>query len=332
MTVSGFPSILQFSRLNTAITELKSQSEQARVELATGRAADIGLSLGPRAGEGQLILKAINDVSSFRFSTQRGANRTSVIQLTLSRISQLTTPLGGDLLNALSFNDQNSIALAGQQARNDLETTVNSLNQRFEGQSLFAGDATDQPALSDPQELIDDVAALFVGAADAAQFQSDIEFYFNDPTGDFATQIYRGGSGSAPAVAVDENQTINANAKADEQEIRDVLRQLAIISVAGNAPASAKRDEVLSEAGADIIGAGAELTRIQGRIGIFEEQFQAALDRLDNEESVLTLRYNDLTARDQFEVASTLQQLETQLAASFTISSRISRLSLVNFL
>ena len=332
MTVSGFPDALQFSRLNSAITELRSQSEVARIELVTGRVADIPTALGARTGEGQLVLKALDDLVRSQSSIQQGLSRAGVTQLILTNIAEPTATLAGNLLTAVTIQDETGIGLATEQARSDLESAISRLNQQFAGQSLFAGDATDQPALGDIQTLINDVAAIYTGAADAAQFTTDIDAYFNDPAGGFATGFYNGGAGNAPSSEIGNGEIVNANAKADEQEIRDVLRELATIAVAGTAPETAKRDAILSQAGTGLINAGANLTEIRSRIGVVENRLQVGLDQLDVEQTVLNEHYNDLTAVDQFEAASRLQQLETQLAASFTISSRISQLSLVNFL
>ena len=47
---------------------------------------------------------------------------------------------------------------------------------------------------------------------------------------------------------------------------------------------------------------------------------------------VLTQSFNQMTARDQYEAASELKQLETSLEASYTLTARLANLSLLNFM
>ncbi|MEZ5917891.1 MAG: hypothetical protein R3C40_10095 [Parvularculaceae bacterium] len=56
----------------------------------------------------------------------------------------------------------------------------------------------------------------------------------------------------------------------------------------------------------------------------------AASDRHDAEEPALA--YNALTARDLYEAASFLQSLEAQIDAAYVLTSRLSQLTLTNYL
>ncbi len=328
----GFPNILQFSRLNAAISSLKSQSEEARIEIVTGRAADLKQALGGAIGGAQLLRKSIDEVSAYQFAATRALGRASAAQITLARAADQAGALGPEILSALGRADETSLGVAADQAKLDLNNAISSLNQRYEGKAMFAGDATDSAPLADAETLLTDIRAIFAGAATPAQLQTDLDFYFNDPAGGFATTIYQGGAGDAPRVEVANGEVIAYSAKADEPAIRDLLRSLSSIVVAGEQAPSPDRNMALEAASSRLIEAGNGVTEIRARIGVSEERMQAALDRLEFEATALSAAYNDRTARDPFEAASRLQQLESQLQASFVLSSRISQLSLVNFL
>jgi predicted nucleic acid-binding Zn-ribbon protein len=60
MASYGFPTLLQYSRLNSAIGDIKQRSEQTRVELVTGRIADLNAELAGSIGDAQLLRKAID--------------------------------------------------------------------------------------------------------------------------------------------------------------------------------------------------------------------------------------------------------------------------------
>ena len=57
-----------------------------------------------------------------------------------------------------------------------------------------------------------------------------------------------------------------------------------------------------------------------------------AQEALNLEETTLTSFFNQMTARDQYEAASELTQLQTSLEASYTLTARLSNLSLLNYM
>ena len=332
MNLTGFPNALQFSRLNSAISTLKTQSEEARVEVVTGRPGDLKTALGADIGDVQLLRKAFDDVAAFKVATNRALGRASTAQLALTSARSNAATISTSVLDAVGTANETAVRFAGDDAERQLDVAFAAFNKRFEGTSLFAGDAVDQLPLGDADTLINDVRAIYVAAADATQFAADMDFYFNDPTGGFATSIYQGGAGEAPRVEVSEGEVISYNAKADEQEVRDLLRSLSTIVVASQQFSSPDRNITLNQAAVDLIEASDGIAALQGRIGNAEGRMTLTLSTLDAEETALGLAYNDRVSSDPFEAAVRLQQLESQLESAFVLSARVSQLTLVNFL
>lgn len=328
----GFPDNLQYSRLSTAINDLKNESERARVELVTGRISDLTTSLAGEGGEAQLLRKSISDIETLRYTTNHALGRASVTQIELARASEQAASIGSELLDALGFSDQNRISIAGEEARRELDSAVSGFNRRYEGRSLFAGDETDSVALANVETILDDVRAIYSSASDAADFENRLDSYFNDPAGGFTTSIYLGGNGNAPRAEVSNGDLVSYSVKADEQPVRNLLRSLTAIVVAAESNASAERDQTLRTNAELLLSAGGGIALLSSRVGIAEAQLQNALEGFDTEEAALTRAYNDKTAIDPYEAATRLQQLESQLQASFTLTARISQLSLVNFI
>ena len=75
-----------------------------------------------------------------------------------------------------------------------------------------------------------------------------------------------------------------------------------------------------------------ELVGLRASLGLTQSQISRAQDTLDTEETVLTNALNTLTARDQYEAASELEQLEASLEASYLLTSRLANLTLLNYL
>ena len=332
MTLTGFPNALQFSRLNSAIANLKTRSEEARVELVTQRPADMKTALGANVGDVQLLRKSIDDIGAFAVATNRALGRAATAQLALASANAHTETISVGVLDAVGTSNETSVGLAGNDARRQLEVAIAAFNKRFEGRSLFAGDAVDQTALANADTLLADIQTIYAAAADATQLATDLDFYFNDPTGGYATNIYRGGSGEAPRVEIGEGEVVAYSAKADETAARELLRSLSTIVVASGKGQSVDRDTTLKAAAVKLVEAGNGITNIQARIGGAEGRMQLALTSLDAENTALGRAYNDRVSRDPYEAAARLQQLESQLEAAFVLSARVSQLTLVNFL
>jgi flagellar hook-associated protein 3 FlgL len=63
-----------------------------------------------------------------------------------------------------------------------------------------------------------------------------------------------------------------------------------------------------------------------------QEQLSVQKESLDIEETIFTSAFNALTARDQYEAAGALKDLESSLEASYLLTTRLASLSLLNFL
>lgn len=332
MSGYGFPTLLQYSRLTNAAADLKSRAEQARTEMVTGRIADLKAELGGKVGDVHLLSKAISDVTARQDAATRALGRAQASQTALTLSEEGIVTMGADILSAVGQNHEPSINIAGTKAKLQLDAAISAFNTRYEGRSLFSGDAADLPALADAETLLTDIRAIFTGAADNAQLQTDLDFYFNDPAGGFETTIYTGGTGDAARTEIADGELVDYSAKADEQAVRDLLRHLATVVVADEQTGFVDRNEALSTAAGGLIQASSDIIAVRARIGASEERIAAAQTRLETEETAYSLTYNEHTARDPYEAATRMQQIESQLEASYIVTSRISLLSLANYL
>lgn len=332
MSSYGFPTLLQYTRLTTASADIKTRADEARTELVTGRIADLKKELGASVGDMHLLRKAIDDVRAMQTATTRALGRAQSAQLAMARATEGVIETGADMLSAIGQGNQQSIDVVAVEAGLQLEAAISSFNTRFEGRSLFAGDASNQPALADADTLLTDIRAIFAGAADNAQLQADLDAYFNTPGGGFETNIYLGGAGSAARTEISDGELINYSAKADEQPVRDLLRSLSTLVVAHEQGGWPERNEALSSAATGLIQAANDITSIRARVGAAEERMAAADARFEAEATAFSATYNERTAVDPYEAASRLQALETQLEASYVATSRISQLTFANFI
>jgi flagellar hook-associated protein 3 FlgL len=89
---------------------------------------------------------------------------------------------------------------------------------------------------------------------------------------------------------------------------------------------------VLFRSASHMRAAGTQLIGQRGDIGSSLDRIATAQQMLDTEETLLKTAFNDITARDQFEAATELRELERNLEASYLLTSRLANFSLLNYL
>ncbi|MEL7490475.1 MAG: hypothetical protein AAGJ73_07125 [Pseudomonadota bacterium] len=332
MSSVGFPDTLRFARLSSNLAEIQERSARLRSELVSGRVSDVNRALGARAGDAHLIRKAIDDAVDAASASQRAQSRASASQLVLAQIGADASEIGPDATSAIGLSDEAKLVVSGERARAALSDAFAQLNQRYEGRSLFAGDAVDSPALNDVDVLLADVAAIIDSAPDVASAQVNLDTYFNDPAGGFETSIYLGGLGDGPEVELFDGSRVQYSVRANDQSLKDLLRSYAELAVSASRPPSPDRNTLANDAATRLIGADAGLAQTRATLGVAEERLAQSVEIYEAEQGALSGTYNDRTAIDSFETATELRQLENQLEAAFVLTARIASLSLTNFL
>jgi len=110
-------------------------------------------------------------------------------------------------------------------------------------------------------------------------------------------------------------------------------RGMAVIATASEAPLGEDGFRQVFLGGAASAANGETgLIETEGQLGILSETLAKSQERQAFEKISLSTAYQNLVGRDQFEAAAELKQLEVALESSYVITSRLSGLSLVNYL
>jgi flagellar hook-associated protein 3 FlgL len=221
----GVPNILAAQRLSNATASLRRQSEAARQELTTGRIPDLPASLGPKTGEAFLLRGAIDALAVRKQGLSQARLFAVTAQRSLEFVGKDARSLASDALAANGRGDETALAVAVE-ARASLREAFSNLNVRIAGQSIFAGDASDRPALTSADQLLADISALYTSAADASAFDASLDLYFTDSAGGFRSAIYSGGDGEAASIEIDRGERLIFAPRADDPSIRDLLRAI----------------------------------------------------------------------------------------------------------
>ena len=336
MTTIGAPDLITSTRLARDLAQVNRDLSRVSGELSTGLRDDPVAASGGDPGRIYALDRDLASIEARRLTISLAESRSATTQSALGRIADASGDLGVKLSSAAELRDLPGAVRAGAGARGAFETAISALNARFGERSLFAGAAVAGPAVADADVILAEVAARVAGAADATAALAAVDDYFlTDPTG-FETTGYLGSTSDAPSVELGEGERLQYGARADDDALRTALAALAKgVIAAENAAPGLTDDERLAlfeGAGAATISAGGAVIDLQAELGQAEERIETAAVGLEAQRTVLERTRNAILSRDPFETATEFTALETQLQSMFAVVSRLSSLSLTNFL
>lgn len=334
-TPIGFPAQRTPAILRSLLTDLRATGDVRREEAVTGRLADPVAALGGRISEALAIERDLASLSAYRQTITLAETRAQTAQAVFDQLRVLTDELTNQSQLALENRGQNALEIASKIGGDALDGAIASLNARVGGRSVFAGNGGDAPALASAAAIRAEVVTLLEAAPNAAAAEVDVRLAFDQAGGTFETLLYLGGTGDAPEAEIAPGERVRYQSRADEQPIRDILRNIAVISAAYDPDVALSVDDrrTLMEGAVNGLRNTVDpLNRISAEIGSAEARIEAVKARSIAEETALTVAFNDRTGADTLVAASELQAVETQLEVLFLTTARFSGLSLVNFL
>jgi flagellar hook-associated protein 3 FlgL len=307
------------------VASLRESITRSAEESTTGRYSDLTAQLSGRIGTAMLSQKAVDDISFQRELLSLREGRLEVTQRSLTLINDRVLGLDTSMREALANEDEMAQGLTARDAKAALGNVYNALNVRFGERYLFAGDTTDTQPLGDPEDLLADLRGLADAASDPADFAAALDTYFNAPSGGWQTSSLRS------ALSASDPDAVTAN----DPAIVELISGLAVMALSdpADSPALFKQNPDITLTAAEQVTTGlTALTNLRADRGVIQEQIETEKTSLDIEETIFTAAFNNLSARDQYEAASELQELQTALESAYLLTSRLSSLSLLNYL
>lgn len=346
MSNFGLSQLNLSGQLSLAMAVSQRQLNVAQLEVSTGRHADMGLSLGTTVGNDLQWRTELSGLQQIQDGNKLAGERATLTQDSLKSLGDLAANFLSTLTGARGAADGQ--ALAKEAAQTAYAQFVSIANTTFNGQYLFGGINSSEPPLQD-------YAGSSAEAAVNAAFQSNFGFAAGDAAatgitpaaiqgfvdGGFAAEFqpaawqanWSQASASVPATRIDAAQTVDASSSAAAEPFRQMAQALSMVAslASGNLSQStfqALADKALAMSGTAQAGFAAE----QSRLGLAQSAISEASDRLDRRTTALTGHIQSVESVDKYEAANRANTLMTQLETSYTLTGRISQLSLVKYL
>ncbi len=313
---------------------IKTELFRLAESLSTGRVNDITAELGGDTNRLSGINYSLAQIDGFAQVVSETSQMLAGIQTVLGKVDTVRSDTGAKLLLLSDASTGAQVDEAGRAARSSFETIVDTLNTRLADRSLMAGTAVDRMPLASAESMLADITASLAGATTVADITTAIDTWFDDPAGGFATMGYLGDSGAPLERRVAEHRKFQIDARADDPALRDVLKATAMAAIAEDVAIldiEAKSD-LLREAGERLFASATGIVAVQARIGFAEAAIEQTEVELNAQKTALEISKNDLISADPFETASRLQNIQLQLETHYSVTARLSRLSLLDYI
>lgn len=320
-----------------------------QIEISSGRKADIGLDLGARTGEAVSVRAEHTRLDAMIDTNALTASRLDVTQAALK---DLLTTTQESLATLVAVRDSNgSASVAKGQAEGSLKLLISRLNTQLGGTYIFSGINTDAKPVTD---YFATPASASKTAVDAA-FTGAFGFNQSNPgvatitpaamtaflNGPFDALFADPQWGATWSTATNQTMTsqispaesLNSSVSANEKPMRQLAAAFTMMTDLGAEGLGKETYKVVVDKAISLLGeAVVGVTNLKGEVGLAQSRVSAASDRLEVQTNILNKRVNSLELVDKEETAVRLNTAITQLETTYAVSSRIQRLSILNFL
>lgn len=322
-----FTSLRNGNAIKTELTELVES-------LSSGKVKDLTKSLDGETARFSGIQYSLTQLDGYSQIASETLQTLSNVQIILNKVDSARN---GTTERLLLVNDTSTAAQIDEAAfssRSAFEDMVLALNTQVGDRALMSGTSVNTPPLASAALMLADLQAAIGGAVDQATISATVDTWFDDPAGGFATMGYQGDTGAPLERRVAENRTVEVNARADDPAIRKVLKGAALAALANDLPGLDRETKsgLLQQAAASLFGAASDLVAVQARVGFTEANVERTLAETNAQQTTLKLAENDLSLADPFETASRIQATQVQLETFFSLTARMSQLSLLRYI
>lgn len=335
MSVISFGDMAASIRNMRVTTQTKLDLEKYGSEVASGEKYDLSTSVSGDFSPLASIERSLRTLQSYDLAIKEADLFATTVQSSLGSISEHVEELSSVLLTASTNGDATSVPVAGTDARTRFDAVVSTLNTRIGNRSLFSGAATGETALISADEMMNDLVAAVAGSTSSSDVETIVDDWFMSPSGGFEMIAYQGSDNALSPFALGEYETVQVDFSANDASLRETLKGLALAALVDEGVLEgsvAEQSSLLRIAGEALMGAQAGLADLRAQVGAVEARIEEA--SLSN--SAMTFSYetakSEIVSADAYETASMFTQTETQLQLIYTLTARMSRLTLSDYI
>lgn len=317
--------------------QLKSTLSQLSDELVTGVRQDVGAAVGGDFTALSAIDRSLARLSSFTQVASQVSLYATVQQDTLELIQNHAYEMGATMASAASAASSSMIDSGAADAAQRFYSIASALNVSVAGRYVFSGTATDTQPVVDGAEIIAQLSTVVSGLSNAEAIAAAVYDWFDAPAGGggFIDLAYTGSDTALAEFQVSETDRASLSITAQNRTLRDTLKGFALatlISEGATPDDPATRSALAQAAGEQIIAADVQMSTLRSELGTTQSIVAEAQTRNASEKSSLEISKGELIGIDEYDSATALEAVQTQLETLYTLTSRLSQLSLTDYL
>ena len=331
MTMTSIGDLAHFFTSTRSTSVIKTKMNTLTQELSTGVVADVARHLGADSSALAAIDRSIAMSDSYAAAASAAGQTMSVMQTALDAVETSRAETAASLVSISQSSTASDQKIAAQSAKAAFETAVQALNTTYADQSLFGGTAVSNTALRSADDILSAVRTVIDGATDVETLKSAMDDWFNG--GGYEADIYNGDTENSATRPIGVGQSVSFSVRADDDAIKSIITGLAVSALSTDLGFDSDAvAELQNYSGETLLAAGDDLAHMQGTLGIQEEVIANASARLAVDSANLQIRRNEMIASDSYEAAVALEQIQTQLQTHYTLTAKLSGLSLTEYL
>ncbi|MBQ4823324.1 flagellar biosynthesis protein FlgL [Leisingera sp. HS039] len=334
MILNSYGDMAQHLFLRSRNAELQQNITTLSEEFATGKSSNLTERLGGDYTYLADLESTLNRLDSYTVTNREVQLFATTTQSSLDKVQSQVQAMRNDILTLSSAIDVDNAQQFGSQAKQRISSAINLLNASVGGRAVFAGTATDTKPLNDTGTLMSSILTEVSGLTTSNDIIQAVKDWFDDPAG-FDTVMYSGSTTSLQPVTVGEGEQVTLGIRADDDNLKHALQSYVITALADE-PSLGLTDDVkidlVRQASSELTDSVDNLIQLQADVGFIEGQLEAVNTRNEASKTSLSIVKNNLVSADPYETYTRLEEAQTQLEGLYTITSRSSQLSLLNYL
>jgi flagellar hook-associated protein 3 FlgL len=340
-------SISEATRLS--LLKMQTKLADAQKEMTTGRLADVGKSLGYRAGQTVSLRQEHTRLTSMIDVNAGVDTRLDMTHETLKTLIGGAQAFVSQLIAARAVDIGPSIIQP--YAKGGLTTSIDALNNSLNGAYLFSGINADvkpvaeyfqNPPGANEQAVADGFVTAFgmmqsdpgLGAVLPAYMQAFLDGAFADMFEPAQwTTNWSSASDQNARTRISTYELVETSTNANQSGVRKLMSAYTMMADFGVENLSKATFQTVVDTAIRVTGeAIKELSKVQGSLGTVQERVSLANERMSIQIDIIAGHIGVLEGVDPYEASTRVSALTTQIETAYTLTARIQRLSLLNYL
>lgn len=345
MTYISSSSVL--SSVRQSVLQAQAGLAQAQTEISSGTQSDLGVYLGASTGASVSMKNQIDALDSYTSTNGLATTRLDTTATALTSMVSAAQAISASLVSASSTGG----STAGLQASgtSGLQALLSGLNTSVGGQYVFGGinsgttPVSDYSATSSAETAVDASFSQTFGFSQTSDSAStisgsDMTSFLN---GSFADQFsdanwsanWSQASSTTISSSIAPSQSATTSVSANETAFRQIAEAYTMLSeFTGSTMSDDAKAAVVTKATALVNSGLAALNDVQTGVGITQAAITSADTGLSAQATLLKGDVSDVESVDTYALNTRVTTLQTQLQASYELTSRLESLSLTTYL